>query len=57
MPTYQRRYFIIKAHNEKTEQEEANENQNSSTKTGKHTKTIKTSGGGMTSLLDNKSPS
>ena len=52
MPTYQRRYFIIKAHNDHQEQEEANENQNSSTKTGKHTKTIKTSGGGMRSQLD-----
>jgi len=57
MPTYQRRYFIIKAHNEQLEQEEANENQNSSTMTGKHTKTIKTSGGGMRSQLDNINPS
>ena len=51
MPTYRRRYYLVKRHNEIIDAEEKNESQGSTTSTGKGTRTSTVSGQALKSQI------
>jgi len=53
MPTYRRRYYIIKRHNDIMDAEEKNESQGKTTSTGKGTRSTSTTGQALKNKIQN----
>jgi len=54
MPTYRRRYYLVKRHNDIIDAEEKRENQGKTTSTGKGTRTSTISGQSLKNEIQNK---
>jgi hypothetical protein len=56
MPTYRRRYYLVKKHNDMSEAEEKRQNKGKTTSTGKGTRTSTISGQALKSNIKEGNP-